>query len=150
MTEPSTSEIRNPRAEAERQLGGRYDARVLEPSPPGVAEPPWFADDPVARESVEDGRLVVSPVATGDVRWAELAADDEELAEWCADRWLASYRRLEQPPASLVETRLALQRLAEQVISPARERANGKIGLRYTRGGFGTPFFGADVQVRVE
>jgi hypothetical protein len=26
---------------------------------------------------------------------------------------------------------------------------NGKIGLRYTRGGFGTPFFGAGVQLRV-
>jgi hypothetical protein len=40
--------------------------------------------------------------------------------------------------------------LAEQVISPARRRSNGKIGLRYTHGGFGTPFFGADVQIRVE
>jgi hypothetical protein len=49
-----------------------------------------------------------------------------------------------------VATRLALHRLAEQVISPARERANGKIGLRFTRGGFGTPFFGEDVQLRVE
>jgi hypothetical protein len=52
-------------------------------------------------------------------------------------------------PAELVPTRLALHRLAEHVISPARRKANGKIGLRYTRGGFGTPFFGADLQVRV-
>jgi hypothetical protein len=35
------------------------------------------------------------------------------------------------------------------VLSPARRRANGKIALRWTLGGFGTPFFGADVQVRV-
>ncbi len=39
--------------------------------------------------------------------------------------------------------------VAEHVISPTRKRANGKIGLRYTWGGFGTPFFGNDVQIRV-
>jgi hypothetical protein len=52
-------------------------------------------------------------------------------------------------PSTLVQTRRSLQRLAENVVSPARRRANGKIGLRYTRAGFGTPFFGDDVQVRV-
>ncbi|MEM9201461.1 MAG: hypothetical protein AAGC53_07365, partial [Actinomycetota bacterium] len=31
-----------------------------------------------------------------------------------------------------------------------RRLANTKFGLRYTRGGFGTPFYGADEQVRVE
>jgi hypothetical protein len=36
------------------------------------------------------------------------------------------------------------------VVSPARRRENGKIGLRWTLGGFGTPFFGSDRQVRVE
>ena len=46
-------------------------------------------------------------------------------------------------------TREALHRVAERVISPARARANGKIGLRWTLGGFGTPFFGADAQIRV-
>ena len=35
-------------------------------------------------------------------------------------------------------------------MKPAREAANGKFGLRYTRGGFGTPFFGDDRQLRVE
>jgi len=39
--------------------------------------------------------------------------------------------------------------VAEHVLAPARHRANGKIGLRYARAGFGTPFFGADEQVRV-
>lgn len=141
---------RHPRREADERLGGRYDARVLEPSPPAVAEPPYLADDPVAVEP-RDGRPVVSPVAGGDVRWAELAADDATLAEWCAARWLAAHRRLEPPPAALPETRRALHVLAERVLSPARQRvAGGKIGLRWTLGGFGTPFFGADVQLRVE
>jgi hypothetical protein len=138
----------NPRAEAEDRLGGRYEARVLEPSPPAVAAGPWFADDPVARGSAE--RPVVSPVPTGDVLWSELAAGDEDLFAWCSDRWLVCGRRLGAVPDGLVSTRLALHRLAERVISPARRAVNGKIGLRFTRGGFGTPFFGPDVQVRVE
>lgn len=93
--------------------------------------------------------MVVSPVPTGDLRWDDLVADDRGLADWCAERWLAAYRRLDALPPGLIETRLAMHKLAESVISPARRKANGKIGLRYTRGGFGTPFFGADVQVRV-
>jgi hypothetical protein len=139
----------NARAEAFARLGGIYETRVLEPSPPAVSDPPWFADDPVANGNAPLGRPVVSPVSTGDVLWEDLAVKDDELATWCADRWLACYRRLGQPPASLVKTRLALHRLAEGVISPARRKANGKIGLRYTRGGFGTPFFGDDAQLRV-
>ena len=35
------------------------------------------------------------------------------------------------------------------VISPARQRANGKMALRWTLGGIGTPFFGEDEQVRI-
>jgi hypothetical protein len=140
----------NPRAEAVERLGGRYDARVLEPSPPAVTEPPWFADDPVARGNVPPDRLVVSPVGTGDVRWEELAAEDAALAQWCSDRWLAAHRRLGPVPPALATTRAALHALAERAISPARRHANGKIGLRYTRGGFGTPFFADDVQIRVE
>ncbi len=46
-------------------------------------------------------------------------------------------------------TRGSWQALAEHVLTPVRHRANGKIGLRSTRDGFGTPFFGADEQVRV-
>jgi hypothetical protein len=111
--------------------------------------PPWFADDPVARGDVPEGRQLVSPVGTGDLRWEVLAEGDFDLAEWCAERWLGPYRRLAVVPAQLTETRKALHRLAEEVISPARARVNGKIGLRYTRGGFGTPFFGAGVQLRV-
>jgi hypothetical protein len=99
---------------------------------------------------VSEGRQLVSPVGNGDLRWEELASTDTELAGWCAERWLGPYRRLGPVPPRLTETRVALHRLAEQVISPARRRVNGKIGLRYTRGGFGTPFFGNDVQIPVE
>jgi hypothetical protein len=139
----------NARAEAYERLEGRYETRVLEPSPPAVAAGPWFADDPAARGEAQAGRTVVSPVGAGDVRWDDLASTDSGLAEWCADRWLGAYRRLGPGPSHLVPTRISLHRLAERVVSPARRNANGKIGLRYTRGGFGTPFFGADVQVRV-
>ena len=140
----------NARGEAIERLGGRYEVRVLEPSPPAVGEAPWFADDPVARGDVPHGTRLVSPVGTGDLLWEQIAASDAELAAWCADRWLGPYRRLPEVPANLVSTRLALHLLAEQVISPARRKSNTKIGLRYTRGGFGTPYFGDDVQVRIE
>jgi hypothetical protein len=142
--------MRNPRGEAYERVAGRYEARVLEPSPPAVKEPPWFADDPVARGELRVGRPVVSPVTTGDVLWDDLAGDNPSLADWCAERWLGAWRRLEPGPPTLPSTREALHRVAEDVMKPARERANGKFGLRYTRGGFGTPFFGDDEQVRVD
>jgi hypothetical protein len=53
-------------------------------------------------------------------------------------------------PPHFSETREALHRVAEHVLSPARESVNGKIALRYTFGGFGTPFFGDDTQARVQ
>ena len=56
----------NPRAEATERLAGRYDARVLEPSPPAVTSGPWFADDPVDPLDAPSGRPVVSPVATAE------------------------------------------------------------------------------------
>jgi hypothetical protein len=143
----------NSRAEARERLAGRYEVRVLEPSPPAVTEGPWFADDPVAREPQRAGTELVSPVGTGDLRWERVADGNDALGGWCAERWLGPYRRLGPVPPGLVATRLSLHRLAEQVIAPARRHANGKFGLRYTRGGFGTPFFaaaGVDVQVRVQ
>jgi hypothetical protein len=138
------------RREAERRLGGRYEVRVLQPSPPAVTNPPWFADDPVARGDVPPGRRVVSPVATGDVTWDELARNDHDLATWCADRWLGAWRPLPPAPPDLTQTGDALHAVAEHVLRPARQAANGKIGLRYTHNGFGTPFFGDARQVRVE
>ncbi len=124
--------------------------RVLEPSPPAVLDEVWFADDPTERGDVPPDRRLVSPVTSGDLLWQELANEDAELASWCAERWLASYKPLEPVPPGLVATRTALHRVAERVISPVRQRANGKIGLRWTLGGFGTPFFGADAQIRVD
>ncbi len=41
-------------------------------------------------------------------------------------------------------TRESLHTLAEHVLSPARHRATGRIGLRRTPGGFGTPFFASE------
>jgi hypothetical protein len=146
---PPEPALRDARKEAEERLGGRYEARVLEPSPPAVRRAPWFADDPIALGEGPFARPVVSPVSTGDIQWDELARQDEGLAEWCACRWLGAWRRLGELPPRLAATRRALHNVAEHVISPTRKRANGKIGLRYTLGGFGTPFFGADVQIRV-
>lgn len=141
---------RNARAKAAARLAGRYEARVLEPSPPAVDAPPWFADDPVARGDVPPGREVVSPVATGEVRWSDVARENDDLTAWCEERWLGPHRRLAPMPAGFEATRLALHQLAEGEVSPARQKVNGKIGLRYTLRGFGTPFFGDDEQVRVE
>jgi hypothetical protein len=122
---------------------------VLEPSPPAVHDEPWFADDPARGEASEGGQ-VVSPVSGGDALWSDLAADDPELADFCRERWLGPYKALDPVPATLAATRTALHAVAERVISPARARANGKIGLRWTLGGFGTPYFGADAQIRVD
>jgi hypothetical protein len=145
----------NPRQEAHERLGGAYEVRVLEPSPPAVTEPPWFADDPVARGTSPEGKPIVSPVTTGDITWDELARDDPELARWCAERWLGAWRSLPPlPPAETFEvTRRSLHTLAEHVLARARYDANGKIGLRFTRHGFGTPWFrhgDRDAQARVE
>jgi hypothetical protein len=137
----------NPRAEAQARAGDTYDARVLEPSPPAVAEPPWLADDPVARDGAT--RPLLSPVSSGDVLWQELCDGDGELAAWCRERWLGPYPALRAVPAGYARTRSALHAIAEHVLKPAREQANGKIGLRFVRGGFGTPYFGDDVQVSV-
>ncbi len=58
---------------------------------------------------------------------------------------------LPAPPDALAETVRGLHLLAERVVSPARQHATGnEIALRWTPGGFGTPRFGADQQVRVE
>lgn len=144
----------NPRQEALDRVDGAYEVRVLEPSPPPVTESPWFADDPVARGDSATGKPVVSPVTTGDLTWAELCRDDSQLAEWCAARWLGPYRRMTTPPDAdvLARTRAAWHTLGEHVLAPARYAANGKIGLRFTRNGFGTPWFAGpeSTQLRIE
>jgi hypothetical protein len=145
----------NPRREASERVNGAYEVRVLEPAPPPVTDGPWFADDPVARGESPAGTPIVSPVTTGDVTWDELSRDDPELAGWCADRWLGAWRPLPPLPArdAFACTRAAWHMLAEHVLARARYDANGKIGLRYTGGGVGTPWFrhrDQDAQVRIE
>lgn len=145
----------NPRQQALERVGRAYEPRVLEPSPPAVTEAPWFADDPTARGISPEGKPIVSPVTTGDLTWDELARGDADLAAWCADRWLGAWRSLPPLPARrpLARTRRSWQTLAEHVLARARYDANGKIGLRFTRSGFGTPWFrglSGDVQVRIE
>jgi hypothetical protein len=145
----------NPRREASERVHGAYEVRVLEPSPPPVTDRLWFADDPVARGESPAGAPIVSPVTTGDLTWDELCRDAPELAGWCADRWLGAWRPLPPLPArdAFAPTRAAWHTLAEHVLARARYDANGKIGLRYTRRGVGTPWFrhhDRDAQVRIE
>jgi hypothetical protein len=145
----------NPRREASERVNGAYEVRVLEPSPPPVTDGPSFADDPAARGESPSGKPIVSPVTTGDLTWDDLCRDDPELAGWCADRWLGAWRPLPPLPAhdALAPTRAAWHTLAEHVLARARYEANGKIGLRYTRGGVGTPWFrrrDRDAQARIE
>jgi hypothetical protein len=125
---------RNPVLEARAVVGTGYDPRVLEPSPPAVNDGVWFADD---------------PAVGGNVDWNEWVKQYPQHSEWAADHWLAAYRRLGPPPPSFADTRLALHRLAVYVVSPARQRVTGKMALRWTWRGFGTPFFGNDEQVRI-
>jgi hypothetical protein len=122
---------------------------VLEPSPPAVTSGEWLADDPVRDEGGPPGAPLVTPVPGVGVSWDAWLADHPERAAWASERWLGAVRRLARAPDALAETRLAWHRLAVYVVSPARRRDNGKIGLRWTLGGLGTPFFGADEQVRL-
>ena len=137
----------NARREAWDLLGGAYDVRVLEPSPPAVTTAPWFADDPMAGPY---GVRLVTPVDGLGRSWDDVARERPELAGFCADRWLGAWHRLRPLPRAFVPTRRSLHALAEHVVAPARHAANGQIGLRFTRHGFGTPYFGAGHQVRVE
>ncbi|HEX6300332.1 MAG TPA: hypothetical protein VF148_07710 [Acidimicrobiia bacterium] len=82
--------------------------------------------------------------------WSELASDDPAIREFVADKWLDGRRGLRALPAGYDTTRRALHQLAFFAVAPARHAATGKLGLRYTRRGFGTPFFGSDHQIRVE
>jgi hypothetical protein len=149
IDEASALAARDARAEAQRIVGDEFVARVLEPSPPAVTEGDWYADDPVAVDAGAAARVVSPVTGTATTTWDAWVREHLEHASWAAARWLGAYRRLPRPPATLAETRLALHRLAVYVVSPARRRANGKIGLRFTLGGIGTPFFGEDEQVRL-
>jgi hypothetical protein len=140
----------NPREEARDKVEGRFEALVLEPSPPAVQEAPWFADDPTDPGGIPSGSKIVSPVENADTTWDTLCLQSPELSGWCAQRWLGAWKALHPLPTEFGTTREALHALAEHVLAPARHETNGKIGLRYTFCGFGTPFFGNNTQLRVE
>lgn len=144
-----SADIRNPGAEAQAMMPPGHEARVLEPSPP-ASHDGEFADDPTDRSNVAPGTTVVSPVASGDRTWVEFTDNQPHLQEWARQRWLGPWPRLAPLPAEFVQTRDALHQLAYFVLAPARHRANTKIGLRPTMGGLGTPFFGDDMQVRID
>jgi hypothetical protein len=140
------------RAEAADIVGGRFDVRVLEPSPPAVDDGAWYADDPVAPEPRRAGLPLLSPVHNGDVTWDELTQQEPALAQWCADRWLGAWAPLAPigDSAAFTGTRQVWHAIAEQVLAPARRAVNGKIGLRATHRGVGTPFYGRDEQARID
>ncbi len=141
------SGARNPRAEASALLPESYEARVLEPSPPANTDPNWFADDPTALSDTTG--QIVTPITGEGITWDEIARDDPALASYAADHWLGAYRRLERLPDGYRDGRRALHQIAFFAVAPTRYASTGKLGLRYTHRGFGTPFFGADEQVRV-
>lgn len=153
-TTDGTVSARDARAEAQNKLGPGLAARVLEPSPPAVTDGPFFADDPVASDEGSNDVAVVPDGLPGDNNWSGIVSETPELAAWAAENWLGGPRRLPEKPADLTATRLSLHRLGVYVIAPVRHAANEKFGLRYTAGGFGTPFFpdadGNDRQVRVQ
>lgn len=142
---------RDPRGEAAAVAGPGWAPRVLEPSPPAVAEEPWFADDPPAPGPPEPGRASLLPVPGGPgATWDDFCRERPGLRAWCAERWLGAWRELPPPPPGLEATRLAVHRLAVYVVSPWRRQRTGRIGLRWTLGGLGTPFTApGDAQVRI-
>jgi len=144
----SKIEIRNPRAEATDLLPSGYEARVLEPSPPANQDPAWFADDPTDPGDAR-GKLV-TPIPGEGILWDDFVADEPALSEQAAENWLDGGRSLRPLPDGFDVTRDSLHQIAFFAVAPVRHAANGKLGLRYTRHGFGTPFFGQDEQVRVE
>ncbi len=149
---------RNPMAEAAAAVGDAYRVRVLEPSPPAVTAEPFLADDaahPTQHIAAENPNSaaegpVVTPHSGGDLSWDELITTQRpDLADFAADRWLGARRQLPDLPSDYLASLFDYHRLAYAVVAEARYQSNGKFGLRYTHGGFGTPFFGDDTQVRV-
>lgn len=137
----------NPAKEAAAVLPAGHVARVLEPSPPAVDDGDFFADDP-PNAPVGSG-TVVAPTSSGDMTWVELVEAHPKLAEFARPRWLGAYAAIAPTPDGYGTTLTSLHRLAMAAIAPARHQANTKFGLRWVPGGFGTPFYGDDTQIRV-
>lgn len=140
----------NPRDEAQKLLPSGFEARVLEPSPPAINDGEYRADDPVALDDRQPSLQVVTPTTAGEVTWDEVARRFPQLTEFASAHWVGAWPRLEPLPDAYTSTVNALGQLAFYVIAPARYQEQGKLGLRYTFRGFGTPFFGSDRQVRVQ
>lgn len=140
----------NPKKDAQAMLPSGFEARVLEPSPPAINDGEYKADDPPAVGGRDPSRRVVTPTTAGDVTWNAMATRLPELSDHCSDHWLGAWRRLAPVPDSYIGTVAALSQVAFHALAPARFENQGKLGLRYTHRGFGTPFFGSDRQLRVE
>lgn len=139
---------RNPRQEAAEIAGlDADDVRVLEPSPPAIDEAPFFADDPAA---VNGTAGPVGPTSAAATSWSMMVAQKPEIAPFCREHWLIDDGTFPALPKNYVEGRSEAHRLAYSVVAEARRLKIGKFGLRWTKGGFGTPFFGADSQIRIE
>ena len=149
MTEGGAGRERRPTPEAFDRVGGRFDVRVLEPSPPAVNDAAVVRRRPGRHPSrARPGLPLLSPVSSADLTWDDLARDEPDLADWCAARWLGAYRRLGPLPDRAVRwwrPATALHAVGRaRAGARAAPAATGKIGLRYTVGGFGTPFFGRE------
>lgn len=139
---------RNALAEAQRRVPAGSTARVLEPSPPAIDDGEFFADDPAGLG--DDNRdTTIRPLSGDGPTWGQLSDSDPDLADFARARWLGPWDRLGAVPDNYAASREDFHRLAYAVVAGARHQANGKFGLRFTAGGFGTPFFGNDRQVRV-
>ena len=146
----SAIEATNPRADAQKRLPPGFEARVLEPSPPAVNDGDYRADDPTALDERDPNLQVVTPTTAGDVSWDELSGRHPHLSEFASSHWLGAWPRLSALSDQHTSTVSALGQLAFFVIAPTRFAAQEKLGLRYTHGGFGTPFYGDDRQIRIE
>ena len=63
----------DPRREARERVAGRFEVRVLEPSPPADTDPAWFADDPVAVDRIPPGATALTPMPSTGITWDALA-----------------------------------------------------------------------------
>ena len=140
----------NPRADAQKLLPAGFEARVLEPSPPAVNDGEYRADDPTALDGRDTNLKVVTPTTAGDFTWDGLSRRHPHLSDFASLHWLGAWSRLPALTNRYNSTVSSLGQLAFFVIAPARFAAQEKLGLRYTHGGFGTPFYGKDRQIRIE
>jgi len=140
----------DPRADAQKVLPAGFEARVLEPSPPAVNHGEYMADDPTAIDDRDPNLKVVTPTTAGEATWDDLARRHPQLSDFASSHWLGAWSRLPALTDQYTPTVLSLGQLAFFVMAPARFAVQGKLGLRYTHGGFGTPFYGNDRQVRID